>query len=291
MTEELIPAGLIARARGGDHDAFAELCRRLRRLRHAIAAGYSWPGAERDDIEQETRIALWSAVCSWDPAAGSSFEGFVALVLRRRLASGLTAATRRKHQPLNQARELACTDRPGRDDDHHHRPLQLVSAVASAQATIEHRAQLAAVADGFCALSARQRAAVTGVRVVGETHAEIAERLGISVKAVDNGLQHAVRKLRPALEASTTPPPVRQPSDVARDRQAWERDRRRAAIRRGIRLAVSKARRYDQLLEAFTEVEKALDAADRALGNAEQTAARLRAENRQLRRRLASAGR
>lgn len=61
----------------------------------AIAAEWSIPGLDPDDVRQEALIALWEACRAYDRDRGR-FPPFARLVIRRRLADLLERATRQK---------------------------------------------------------------------------------------------------------------------------------------------------------------------------------------------------
>lgn len=75
----------------------------FRPLARAIAADWSFPGADRDDVEQEAMIGVWQALRSWDPEGGCSLKTWVRYAVRARLASALKQARRLKHGPVSDA--------------------------------------------------------------------------------------------------------------------------------------------------------------------------------------------
>lgn len=68
----------------------------------AIARDWHLPGADRDDVRQEARIALWEACLLYQPDRGP-FPPFARLVVKRRLKDRLTAARRGKRAVLTDA--------------------------------------------------------------------------------------------------------------------------------------------------------------------------------------------
>lgn len=63
-----------------------------------IARDYFIPGADREDVRQEARIALWEACRCYDRSKGT-FPAFARLVVKRRLADRVKVARRHYHPP------------------------------------------------------------------------------------------------------------------------------------------------------------------------------------------------
>lgn len=132
-------------------------------LAYSIARGFHLPGQDRDDVRQEALIALWVGLRSHDPAR-VPLKPWLSFVVRRRLIGALQAATRPKHRVLSEAEPL---DDPARSEQ-------------------PRSSDLAALLAPLTLLEAR---ACVGV-AVGMEYAELGP-----VKAVDNALQRARRKL------------------------------------------------------------------------------------------------
>ena len=149
----------------------------------AIASGYSLPGAERQDLEQEALIGLWIAAGKWRPDGEASFRTFAALVIRRRLSTLVKAAMRSRQRALNESLRVATSEDgvdvlivdllPGGRD-----PLEIVVA-----RDVFERVCVAARGLSAVELEALERS------VAGEP---------LVVKRLDNGLTRARRKLREA---------------------------------------------------------------------------------------------
>jgi RNA polymerase sporulation-specific sigma factor len=103
-------AELILRARGGDELAFRRLADRYRAKLRGIAADYYLPGGSADDLHQEALVGLHKAVRGYKPERNGSFSAFASLCIRRQVLTAVTAANRRKHEPLNGRRDLVVLD-------------------------------------------------------------------------------------------------------------------------------------------------------------------------------------
>jgi len=164
--------------------AALRLWSRNRGLARSIAAGYFWPGAERQDIVQEAEIGLWIAARAWDPAGTATFKTFAALVIHRRLTTLLKSALRERQRALNEAMRAVVND-----DGDEVALVELVPDQFDTERVVVARDTLARLVAALEHLSPLERAAVAraanGERYAGE-------------KNIDNALTRARIKLRKA---------------------------------------------------------------------------------------------
>lgn len=85
-------------------------------LAYWIADQHYLPGGDRDDVRQEAAIALWQAVCDYQPGHGTTFKTFANLVIYRRLAAAIKNANRGKHLVLTRSARVT-TDADGQPVD------------------------------------------------------------------------------------------------------------------------------------------------------------------------------
>jgi RNA polymerase sporulation-specific sigma factor len=175
---------LIKTAQRGDQLAFERLLRRYQRLLDAHASRFYLPGGDADDIVQEACVGFMKAVRYYHDGRGSSFRTFAELCVSRQLAGAIAAATRVKHQPLNESArgdraEHTLAALPDRED-----PLdQLVAR--------DRLGDLVRQAGDFSELE-RQTLAYA---LAGWSSGEAAARLRVPRRSADNALQRAKRKL------------------------------------------------------------------------------------------------
>jgi RNA polymerase sporulation-specific sigma factor len=176
---------LVAGAQAGDQGHLDELLRRYRALVKSKARMPAPPGLEHDDLVQEGMIGLFKAVRDYSPVSGAPFGAFADLCVERQIVSAMRAATRKKHTPLNMSVPF---DYSGEGDED--AALRDRTAVNPLTAVIA-KEEIKRVRGS---LTARE-AAVLRQRATGASYQDIAARLGISPKAVDNALQRAKGKL------------------------------------------------------------------------------------------------
>jgi RNA polymerase sporulation-specific sigma factor len=185
---------LVARFQDGDPDALNILIERYRRFARSKSRTYFLVGAESDDIEQEGMIGLYKAARDYRADRETSFRAFAEVCVTRQVFSAIKAATRQKHQPLNQYVSISgCKsgvtgDRSVEefpDDRHSSDPAE---ALLSRERLDDLRQSVAE------ALS-RLEVDVLRLYVEGKSYEEIGARLGRHVKSIDNALQRIKRKL------------------------------------------------------------------------------------------------
>jgi len=189
---------LVARFHLGDLDALNVLIERYRRFARSKARTYFLVGAESDDIEQEGMIGLYKAARDFRTERETSFRAFAEVCVTRQVISAIKAATRQKHQPLNQYVSISAF-RSGESGDRaveelldDHRVSDPAEAVLCRERMDDMRQS---VADALSGLEVD----VLRLYVEGKSYQEISERLGRHVKSIDNALQRIKRKLDPHL--------------------------------------------------------------------------------------------
>lgn len=187
-----------ARAAQGDSLAFAVLLGRHGDLVRAASARYFLPGHERADVEQEAALGLYRACVDFRPERGVPFRAFADLCVRRAVLTGLTAARRAKHGPLNERIALETPLTPDRDSP----PLSaLIAAPAELEppARVEARGRLRRLRELPARLSERERVVLARV-LAGASLADAGAGLGANpTKLADNALTRARRKARDLL--------------------------------------------------------------------------------------------
>jgi RNA polymerase sporulation-specific sigma factor len=189
---------LVALSQRGCDDALAALIERYRRFARAKARGYFLVGADRDDVEQEALIGLFKAARDFRPEHNASFRAFAELCITRQIITAIKAATRLKHQALNQYVSIS----PRSSEEAGPPPVDVHPTLP------EHDpAEGVVAAERFGAMRRRLSEVLSPLEIEvlvlhvdGCSYQEIADRLGRHTKAVDNALQRIKRKLELALE-------------------------------------------------------------------------------------------
>jgi RNA polymerase sporulation-specific sigma factor len=185
---------LLARFHAGSQGACDALLARYRRFARAKARTYFLIGADRDDVEQEALIGLYKAARDFRPEHEASFRSFADLCITRQILTAIKAATRQKHQALNQYVSFSAELDDGGDRSMEEvLPLDrddadLADALIEAERFGVLRHRLLEVLSAF-------ETDVLRLYAEGRSYQEIGERLDRHVKSVDNAVQRIKRKV------------------------------------------------------------------------------------------------
>lgn len=188
---------LLLRAQAGDDAAFAALSREHRSLMHQITSKYYAPGLDRSDLEQEALVGLSNAVRDFRPDRKVAFAGFARMCIERQVITAVKAATRQKHGALNGSVSLDApisTDGEGATLGEILEGPRESADPAGHLLAMEEISEMAGAVEGFTDLERD----VWKLSVDGLSYEEIASRLGVDSKTVDNALQRVKGKFADA---------------------------------------------------------------------------------------------
>ena len=193
---ELEDLQLVIKARNCDGGAMDTLIRRYTGFVRLKASSYFLAGGDSEDLIQEGLIGLYKAVRDFRSDKETSFRSFAELCITRQIITAIKTATRFKHAPLNtyvsfsqtpagQDSEGDCTlgdalPGPGVDE-----PSVVVISTEELQSLV------------FClgtGLSGLESDALR-LYLEGSSYEEMAERLEVDTKTIDNALQRVKRKI------------------------------------------------------------------------------------------------
>ena len=168
----------ITQAAAGDQEAFALLVHRMMPLIHAQVHSCRCAGVEDEDLAQEALMGLLAAVRTYRPDGGAAFTTYATACIRHRLLS-----VARHYGPLAD-REVPMEDSP-----------ELPDLTADPALRLQDREALDGLLQKLQTRLTEMEYRVLLLRLGDCSYAEIAERLGTTVKAVDNAIQRIRRKM------------------------------------------------------------------------------------------------
>ena len=168
----------VAQAAAGDQEAFALLVHRMMPLIHAQIHSCRCAGVEDEDLAQEALMGLLAAVRTYRADGGAAFTTYATACIRHRLLSMI-----RRYGPRAD-REVPIEDSP-----------ELPDVTADPALRIQEREELDTLLARLQTRLTETEYRVLLLRLGDCSYAEIAARLGITVKAVDNAVQRMRRKL------------------------------------------------------------------------------------------------
>jgi RNA polymerase sigma-70 factor (ECF subfamily) len=182
---------LVARVRLGDDAAFERFVRVAFTPLWAFAVGFTQCGEEADDIVQDVLCRVWRMGADWNPR-GSARSYLYASVRN----AAITARNRRALEARAHERTM--------EDEGSERTM-----APPPDAPFDGDERTTAVRREVAALSERQRSALRLRYEQQMTVPEVAQVLGVTVKAAENVLSRAIQALRRRLGAASPDPALR----------------------------------------------------------------------------------
>lgn len=182
---------LVSLVDSGSGDAFAELTARYMALVRAKAAPLRSSALEADDLCQEGLMGLLNAVHGYRPDSGASFRTYAGTCISNRMITACRAAASRKNLPLNNFVSL-----DEETEDRSIGPQFASSQITNPETLLIDRENLETIRNRIEKNLSKMEQRVLSLYLGGCSYAEIAEKLELSEKAVDNAIQRARRKLK-----------------------------------------------------------------------------------------------
>ncbi len=177
-------------AQSGDSGAEDWIFRCFESEVRRMSKGVFFKGADKDDVMQTAKIALFEAIRTFDEKKGGSFEAFAKVCMRNRLMSGIRSSLRDKHRPLN---DYVSFTGLSAEESGEAAAAEVLSAM-SAEEVFFLGAGSGLMEDIDSKLSGLEKAVLKEyVRDGGYEGA--AKALNISIKSVDNAMQRIRKKL------------------------------------------------------------------------------------------------
>ena len=178
-------------AQMGDQKAVELLLNKYKPLVRKTCQRYYIAGSTTEDVLQEGMIGLYRAIMSFKLEKNDSFHAFASMCIKRRLATTLTSANRKKNLPLNTCISL---NKPIGEEGY-----TLGDVIEDKGVDPEHlflneekrfsaRKRLAGMLSPFEKQILREY-------LKEKSYDEIADKLDVSTKSVDNAMQRIRSKL------------------------------------------------------------------------------------------------
>lgn len=177
-----------------EKEIFNELVNRYKKFINFKTRSYFIAGAGKDDVFQEGLIGLYNAVNSYEEQRTSSFSTFAVLCITRQIQSAVKMATRKKHTPLNGYISLWGDDK---ETEELKEKYGLTSADSSQEPEEiilkkELSERVMYVIDNL--LSEKEKNLYMDF-INGYSYREISQKHKQDMKAIDNAIQRARKKI------------------------------------------------------------------------------------------------
>lgn len=175
---------LLSAVRQGSEDAFAQLVDRYASSIHKLASRCRNQLIDTEDLVQEGMLGLLSAAQHFEGGT-TAFHTYAFVCIRHRIFTAISRASRRQDQPLSDEDWQQEMEKLSKAQEHDGDPAQQVLQQ-------EEEAQL--FSQLRQCLSEREYQVLV-LYLDAYSYEEMAKKLGISTKAVDNALQRVRKKL------------------------------------------------------------------------------------------------
>lgn len=174
---------LASRVNNGDDLAFDELMLRYLSTINAIARKYSAEGYEQKDFVQEGLLALLQSCRTYKSDSSASFKTYMSVVVEHRLISIIRSSNSKRVIPQSSLVKM---------DD---LSETIEDSASNPEETLMCREQLSSVFNKLKSTLSDTEYRVLTLYAEGLSYRQIAQRLNVSEKSVDNALQRARRKI------------------------------------------------------------------------------------------------
>lgn len=175
----------------GVHEAEEVLISRYFGLVRACARPYYLVGGSFEDIIQEGLMGLLNAAREFSPNRNVLFKSFAESCIRNRIYSGLKAANRQKHKPLNSYLSIDSLS----EDGYHASDLVLRPTDNNPEDLILSKESYEELFHELKGLLSNLESSILDLYLEGLTVKEIALKTGRSPKSVDNAIWRVRRKV------------------------------------------------------------------------------------------------
>lgn len=191
--KDMSDEGLIEVIKSGNKNALEYLIGKYKELVNMKVSKYFIIGAEKEDIVQEGLIGLYKAIKSYSPDKQNSFKTFANMCIERQLITAIKSSNRQKHMPLNSY--LSLNDSAYENDNE----TSLLDTFDSHQIedpleTITKKEYYKSVEIAIDKSLSDFEKRVLNRYMQGESYIQIAEKLDMPVKSVDNAIQRIRKK-------------------------------------------------------------------------------------------------
>ncbi len=192
MTDE----ELIEKAKNGDEAAETELIERYKDIIVKISRSYFIVGGEMEDLIQEGMIGFYKAVKGFKANKDTSFKTFAIICIKHQIQTAIKKATSDKNKPLSQAVSIQSFSENDAPDI---LPMALVFETTPAESII-NKENFENLKRTIIQSLSKLELKVLKLYLQGYAYKEIAERLNITEKSIDNSLSRIKTKLKERLK-------------------------------------------------------------------------------------------
>lgn len=187
--EEII---LIREAKEGNSESLSAIIKNYAPKVRSLARKCFLVGGSNEDLQQEGLLAIINAVRTFDIEKSNNFGAYVTMCVRSKIIDTIRSASRDKHKALNTAKSIS-------GDNEIYKIENLLESAEPAHDPISAYVEMETRENFYTSIKNLlngKQLTLLQLYFDGYSYGEIAEKLGISVKKVDNTLNSIKTKLK-----------------------------------------------------------------------------------------------
>ena len=180
-----------------DETAENQLFERYKDLVTKISRGYFIVGGDIEDLIQEGMIGLYRAIKGFKQGKDATFKTFAVICIKHQIHAAIKKSLAKKNLPLSTAVSFQTFDKDKESEEY--LPLELVLDITPAEHAID-KENLVALKQNIKECLSNFEIKVLKLYLQGFSYIEIANKLEIAKKSIDNALLRIRTKLREKLK-------------------------------------------------------------------------------------------
>lgn len=186
---------LINDAKNGDQYAIEQILIDHKQLVNSVVRKYFLIGGDIDDLVQEGMIALYNAILTYDKSKNSSFEAYAYMLVERNIISLIKKANSKKNSPLNEAFNVNNQGTISFDEDNENIGYMISSLEPNPENELLDNDSYNELLDKIKETLSDYENEVLGYYLQGYNYNDIAVKLDVTPKSIDNALNRIKNKL------------------------------------------------------------------------------------------------
>lgn len=188
---------LVKLTQQGDEAAENQLFERYKDWITKISRGYFIVGGDIEDLIQEGMIGFYRAIRGYKEGKDATFKTFALVCIKHQIHAAIKKSLAKKNLPLSTAVSFQTFDKDKESEDY--LPLELILDVTPAEYAID-KENLFALKQNIKECLSNFEIKVLKLYLQGFSYLEIANKLEIPKKSIDNALLRIRSKLRDKLK-------------------------------------------------------------------------------------------
>ncbi len=182
---------LVVQAQSGNDDAFTRLIEKYSPLISSIVRKYFLAGFEAEDLMQIGYVSLIKAIKGYKVDARASFSTYLYMVVSGDIKNEVTKAKNNKHLALNNSYSLDVSFDDDEEDSFSPWAYLFIDENASIEDEVINKQKVQILLDELKQKLDMQERKILSKYLQGYKYSEIAQKLNVSTKKVDNTITKA----------------------------------------------------------------------------------------------------